>query len=167
MYRRIVALLLLPCVVLPQSGAAFGHAHGGHEPADHALRPHFHTSHDSPHTHHAHTHQAHSHQDGDDHRVEYGLAAEESDRGDSASPLSEHEHDSDAIYVHHVDIVVRPRTAACEVIGDLYLLFGLAEPQLSTALLVSLGHGAVGPSHPPPCGGYACPLYLWQRALLI
>src|SRR5260370_1019302 len=69
MYRRVLCLLLLPCVLLTQS-ASLGHCHGDTEPAGHDLRPHFHTNLTSSchghHGHHRHGPGGHHHHDDAD-----------------------------------------------------------------------------------------------------
>lgn len=166
MFRRILSLLLLPCVVLTQSGAAFGHTHSDDEPAGHGLCQHLHSSLGSA----DHDLGDHHHNPGDPcvlhHHDAEDTAEKDSQRGNHPDPLSEHEHDSDAIYVKIVDSVVRPRATISDLLAA-SLLWVSNGPQALAAVSVSPPHQAVDPTHrPPPCG-YDCPLYIWQLALLI
>ena len=99
MYRRIVSLILLPCVMMSQSASLFGHTHAGDEPAGDAVRPHIHLK---THTHgHAHSHGSH-HQEPLDRAPETGTRP-----GFPTEPLSD--HDSDAVYITAVDAVPSAR----------------------------------------------------------
>jgi hypothetical protein len=102
MLRRVVTLLLLPCLLLSQS-AAIGHAHGGSLPAGHDLRPHVHASFAVS------THDAHGHHDGHGCHHHHGEAV-----GHDADPVTavaqEHPvpHDHDAVYLP-AESTVAPR----------------------------------------------------------
>ncbi len=153
MYRRVVSIFLLPCVLLAQS-AALGHAHSGSQPAGHDLRPHFHTNRIS---YSCGGGSHHHHDDGDD------LPEPDTQPTPQPEPLSD--HDEDAVYVA-VDTVVSGRVQAgdddtrCQVwlLPALNLLaapYGLGEPPNSW-------------THPPPLlPASDCPLYLRQLTLLI
>ena len=157
MRRQIVSLLLLPCVVLTQSAFAFGHTHGENEPAGHGTRAHFHTS-ACPHHCHDSTHHHHDAVNGNDER--------DGQQDDRSAPVSEHPHDSDAVYVNKVDVVVRPHTTPYDelVLSCLWVPIGM---QLTGAVLDSSARPGICPSdRPPPCA-YDCPLYIWQLTLLI
>ena len=104
MYRRIVSLVLLPCVTLTQSATLFGHTHVGSQPAGDAFRPHIHLK---SHTHgHTHFHGTHSHDHL--HSKLNGSSETASQRGCPAEPLSD--HDSDAFYITGVDAVLGARS---------------------------------------------------------
>src|SRR5262245_36881514 len=92
MYRQVMSLILVPCVLLTQS-VAFGHSHGGREPAGHGLRPHFHTKLGSA---------GHHHHPGDTDAPEPGTPA--------AEPISD--HDADAVYLDVVSVVITDRLTA-------------------------------------------------------
>jgi hypothetical protein len=138
--------LLLPCLLLTQAGAALSHTHGGDDPAEHELRPHVHVHMpwDDSHSHH-HEHDV------------PGLPA---DHDHSPS-----DHDSDAVYVKSVDVLVRPHTIFADVLTASIAWNSLEWPGVS----MSLDHGlqTAYPALRPPPGGYDCPLYLLQLALLI
>lgn len=164
MLRRVVSLLLLPCVLLTQSAVVLGHAHAGQRLPGHDLRPHVHTqaaSHDHGHRHlhgHGHSHGTgahHYHDDEDAPQPRMPVAP-------SPEPLSH--HDSDALYFVGVDVVAGGRS----VVG----------PDLDTSSLwVALAPGGFARScrdsspqppycwHPPPKS--SCPLYVRLLALLI
>jgi len=146
MFRRCIIWLLLPCMLLTQAGAAFSHSHGNDEPAEHGLRPHFHV--------HLPWHHSHSH------HHDHGTPGSNARQNGPPS-----EHDSDAVYVHCIDVLVRPHTTLADVLSEPAAWNSLEWRGVS----VSLGHGlqtVIPPRHPPP-GGYDCPLYLFQLALLI
>lgn len=164
MYRRVVFLLLLPCVLLSQS-AALGHSHCGREPAGHDLRPHFHATPASNHHDPGHHHNGpdgHHHHDGD------GDAPAEPDSQPTQQPepLSEPEHNSDAVFINSVEVIVNERAAV-----DDYLAaspeWAAAGLNLPTGWWVDPHHKALNRTHAPPTRGFASPLYLWQLTLLI
>src|SRR5829696_9036925 len=105
MYRGLVSLLLLPCLLLSRS-AAFGHSHGGGEPAGHNSRPHLHVTStpNEPGSH--HHHRGHHHgPDGHHHHHEDGATPDDSlpFQGVQNEPISD--HDSDVIYLGEVDAI--------------------------------------------------------------
>jgi hypothetical protein len=162
MYRRVVSLFLLPCVLMIQS-AALGHWHDGREPAGHDFRPHFHTdrasSHEYGHHHHPPGGRHHRH-DGEE------LPEPETPPTTQPKPMSEGEHDSDALFIDRVDVVLRERSAfGNELAASLFC--AVAGSYLPTSLCTDPPREAVYWTHTPPPRGYACPLYLWQLALLI
>lgn len=166
MYQRVVSLLLLPCVLLTQS-AALGHSHGGSQPAGHNLRPHFHTnsssaprSDDHGHHHHGPDGHHHYHDDGDD------VPEPDTQPTPAPEPLSEQEHDSDAVYINRVDVVINDRPAVDDELAA-SLQWAAAGLHLPSAFWADPSHEAVNWTHAPPPSGYACPLYLWHLALLI
>jgi hypothetical protein len=172
MLRSIASLLLLPCVLLSQSAALCVHSHGGREPAGHDLRPHFHTNPVSAahsHGHHHHGSDGHHHHHGSDghHPHEGGDGPVEPDTRPipQPDPLSEHDHDSDAVYVACVDVILSGRSSLGEAaVSLLWVASGLCLPG---GLCPDRPQEALSWMHAPPPRGYACPLYLWQRALLI
>jgi hypothetical protein len=164
MFRRVVSLLLLPCVLLTPLAAVLGHAHAGQGLPGHDLRPHVHTrtaSHDHGHRHqhgHGHTHGTggqHDHHDDAD------APGPRTPTAPSPEPLSH--HDSDAFYVAGVDVVAGGRP----VVG----------PDLDTSSLwMAPAPGgnawACRGSSPPTCRWHppsesSCPLYVRHRTLLI
>ncbi len=157
MYRRVVSLILLPCVLLTQSAAALGHTHGGSQPTGHDLRPHFHTnsipaSHEHGHHHHGRD-DHHHHDEGDD-----------GDEPDTPEPLSD--HDSDAVFIPSVDVVINDRSAVDEELtgSPLWAPVGL---NLATALWADPPSVTANWTHPPPPAGCFCALYVRHLALLI
>src|SRR2546430_8789890 len=102
MYRRLVSLLFLLCLVLTQT-ASLSHSHGGNKPPGHDLRPHFHISprsehrcHEQGHHHHGPGGHHHHHHDGED------IAEPDALPRPQLGPLSD--HDFDAIYITRVAI---------------------------------------------------------------
>lgn len=157
MYRRVVSLLLLPCVLLTQS-AALGHCHGGNHPAGHDPRPHIHlnTVRHEPHGH-RHGPGGHHHHKSDTAPATATLPAPQ--------PEPPSDHDSDAIFFTDAS-AVPPRSAAGGPPGD--------SPEWATSWLnlsttlpwAGLPQVAANWCHPPPVGR-ACPLYVRHLALLI
>ena len=157
MSRRILSLLLLPCVLLSQA-ATFGHAHGGGEPVGHGLRPHFHAS-SAPHDHDHHCHASgghhHHHDDGDEGHAPV------------SEPVTPSEHDSDAVYIAGVEAVVNSRHSAIDY-ELMVLLDGIvAEFCLPAALTAAPPQTAVRWAHAPPPDGHTCPRYLRLLTLLV
>jgi hypothetical protein len=164
MFRKLLALLLLPCVLMSQS-AVFGHAHGGSEPAGHELRPHLHASRTS----HGH---AHSHEHGDEgHHHHHGTGHHAHDQGDQRSasdsqPVTPAEHDSDAVYLQCVDAVVASRVVAELEFPQLWdgVFDSWTPPDV---LAVAQSGDVIRCAHAPPLLAPSCPLYLRQLTLLI
>ena len=167
MYRRIVALILLPCLLLTQSVAALGHLHVGNQPVGHDLRPHFHTNlassrHD--HGHHHHGPDRHHHDQHDD----GGAPAEpDSQAAQQPGPLSGSEHDSDAVFVDGVNVVFKTRSVANDDELAASLLWPTAGSFLSISLLTDPSQKVLNWAHLPPLLGSGCPLYLRKLTLLI
>lgn len=169
MFRKILALLLLPCMLISQS-AVFGHAHGGSEPTGHGLRPHLHAAgtsrgHGHPHQaaggHRHHSHGHHSHEHGHHHHDDEG---QHSTTG--SPPVTPSEHDSDAVYIHCVDAVAVSRVAVeLEFPVLMGWVFNSTSPADVLAFAVSSEAGRW--ANAPPLRGPACPLYLRQLTLLI
>lgn len=167
MYRRLVSLLLLPCLLLTQS-AALGHAHGGATPVGHESRPHFHTVPASAaHSHsgdghdghsHGHAHHRHPHTDADD---VPGPDLHQVPAGESPS-----DHDSTAVYTTSIDLAATERSSAdSDPAGS--------SPWADAWLNQSLTFFSASPpeaanrAHPPPDSGYSCPRYVRHLTLLI
>src|SRR5688572_12890353 len=90
MYRRVVALVLLPCLLLTQP-ACFAHVHGGDQLAGHDLCPHFHAN-TTPHSHgHHHGHGGRHHHHEGEH--------EDQDPVSLPHDVPSSDHDEDAVYV--------------------------------------------------------------------
>lgn len=174
MLRRVVSLLLLPCLLLAQS-APLAHAHGRATPSGHESRPHVHLGlaavvFDENHEHsaagHRHSHGAggHHHHDADSRAT----LAPDSISGDAAgiglAPCQPGEHDSDAVFVSTADAVAS-RASAESAASELVWLTTLALVVTDFDLfpLTSTPH------HPPSPDARASdrPLYIRHSALLI
>lgn len=147
MLRRVVCVLLLPCVLLTQS-AALGHAHAT-TPTGKAPRPHFHTGLTSLGHDHHHGPGGQHHHDAEDELPHEQLP----------------DHDEDAVFLNAVDAVVTgwvltdaDTAAAFPVVPDLGQRAAFAPVPLTAA-----SHRP----HPPPDDGLPCPLHVRHRALLI
>ena len=163
MYRRVVSLFLLPCVLLTQS-AALGHSHGGNQPAGHDLRAHIHTdlaffsqAHDHGH-HHGPDCPGHHHHDGDD--------APEPGKQPPSPPEPLSDHDSDAVYISSVDVVVSKRSSVENAL-TVSALWAAVVWDSSADLLANPPHQVANWTDDLPPSGCACPLYIRQLALLI
>lgn len=162
MLRRVVALLLVPCVLLPQA-AAYGHTHSGGQPTGHDLRPHVPTappSHDHGHHHPGGLHHGHHHHH-DDHVAPHPGVGMDADR--ESVPASD--HDSDAVYVSPDVAVLRPHAAHETVASD-----GGDRIAWDTAFDAAFGRPrrvTRAPAHPPPGAAPPYPLYVRHLALLI
>ena len=164
MYRRVVSLLLLPCVLLTQSAAVFGHAHGGVQPAGHDLVPHLHTNPVPTGHHHDHNGGHHHGNGGHNHDVVDEVAPDAPVTPPTQSPAPLPEHDSDSIYFHATDAVAVERSelpVGSSVFWTAFAcdLFSEAHVGGSTHLMVC--------AHPPPRLGHVCPLFIRHLALLI
>lgn len=167
MFRRIVSLLLLPCLLLTQSAGLYGHAHADLLLPGHDKRPHFHTQ-TVPTAHDARGNRARDHYHGHGgrhHHHDAFAVTTETDSHRTLLPESHSDHDSNAVYVTSVDAVVTGRCAP-DVGAD-------TSPLWATSALSNLGRLWPSPSrhpqkwrHPPP-PGRACPLYLLHLTLLI
>jgi len=142
--------------------AVFGHSHGAREPAGHDFRLHLHTERGT--TRHEHSHNHHG-RDGHHHGHDHGDAPAEPDS--QGVPLSEDSHDSDAIYINEVEVALSQRSALGEKLANnplsadcgLYLPTRFCQqPAQQVVFRFALA--------PPHCG-FACPIYVWQGALLI
>jgi hypothetical protein len=167
MYRSVVALFLLPSVLLTQL-AAVGHSHYDSQPAGHDLRPHFHTGRAAPHHGQGHHHHGdhhhgpgshHHHHDDADHAAESGTAPIV-----QPNPLSEDHHDSDAIFLDRIDVVVNNYFAGGIEASHTWVAVW---PNLSAERPAKPAREAVFQTHGPPTGGHHCPIYLWQLTLLV
>lgn len=164
MFRKLLTLLLLPCVLMSQS-AVFGHAHGGSEPAGHELRPHLHTSgtsHEHDHSQ-EHADEGHHHHHGPGHHA-HGQKEQRSDS--NSQPVTPAEHDSDAVYLQCVDAVVASRVV---VELEFPLLLGGAFDSWNPTDVPTVPQSVdyIRWAHAPPLLGPSCPLYLRQLSLLI
>ncbi len=162
MHRRVVSLLLLPCILLTQL-AALGHSHGGSGLAGHDHRPHIHlkpaaTRHDHSHHHHGDGHH-HHHADAVD-----KLADSDAPPTQQPQPFSDDEHGSDAIFLDRVDAVVNNSPA--EGIRA-SLRWTAVWSCLPAELRASPARVVVLQTHGPPSRGDHCPIYIWQLTLLI
>ncbi|MFH1300626.1 MAG: hypothetical protein ABIK07_06160 [Planctomycetota bacterium] len=104
MNRRICSLILMPWILLTQS-VAFGHSHGGNQPAGHDLRAHIHlnqSSIDDSHGH-VHHHGLDRHNHHDDHHSDH----EKKNSSQFESPL---DHDSSALYLSSHDVISASRS---------------------------------------------------------
>lgn len=105
MYRQLVSLFLLPCMVLTQSASLLGHAHAGQRLAGHDLRPHVHAKAESAGHEHGHRHSPgthHHHHDAD---------AEPEAPSVPAPKEPPSDHDSDAFFVSGVEAVTGGRSS--------------------------------------------------------
>lgn len=169
MLRRLVSLLLLPCLLLTQS-ATLVHGHGVGTPVGHSSRPHVHAnliafSGDSQEHSHGHQH-LHRHQDTRIHHDSLSSCALDGDASSelALSPVSDADHDTDAIYVSTLDVVSASKLAADETASKLVLttLFVVAPRVVVAAEAWRL-------KTPPPVGDSAVhrELYIRHLALLI
>ncbi len=158
MFRRVVTLVLLPCVLMTQSAAVMGHAHAGSQPADHALFPHIHLG-SVPFGHsHDHGPDGHHHPHDDD-----------DDQSDDSLPIQQPEpppeHDSDAVFVVAMDAVVAESSSEGEDVGATVWLTVDPDSDLRTSYAASTLSAICG--HPPPQMDSFGPLYVRHLALLI
>ena len=160
MLCRVVSLLLLPCLLLTQSVAVFGHAHGGGQPAGHDLRPHLHSNLVAVASHDAHGHghvgQHHHHDDAND--------TLEPDTQPTPPAVPPSDHDTDAVYVTATDAVVAERSGlTTQVESAGWLSFPDSAPFAACH--------AAPPVRPVVCGrpppSQLCPLYIRHLALII
>lgn len=160
MLKRVVSLLLLPCVLLTQSAAMLGHSHGSGQPPGHDLRPHIHTN-PSPHHEHGHHHHGpdghHHHHDGD-HDPEPGTHP-------TSQPEPVSDHDSDAVFITSVDVVINDRVLMDDEspASPQWVAAGLNQ---STAFSADPARRMAHWTHPPPPSNCVCPLYIRHLALL-
>src|SRR5262245_2637553 len=150
MYRGVVSLFLLPCL-LPAQSAGLGHCHTGDRPGEHDPRPHIHTNPPATgHGHHRHGHHGpdghhhgHHHHDDADHHPGDGPEPVTPSPQPEPSP----DHDDGAAYVA-VDAFLSGRGP----VGD---EGGRAAPGLVPALVTAAPRtgpcrDAVPWSRPPP-----------------
>jgi hypothetical protein len=163
MYRRVLSLLLLPCIVLTQS-AVLSHSHGGSRPAGHDLRPHFHTGLSADPHHHEHGHHHHGHGGHHHHHHEDGDGSPEPDSPPTPAPEPLSGHDSDAVFVGLVDAVLNVRSADDQPAASALwfsLGFNLSFPSVNSS------QEAIHWTRPPPTSASDCPLYVRHLTLLI
>jgi hypothetical protein len=80
-------------------------------------------------------------------------------------PWSPHEHDTDAVYINRVDVILGGRSSVADESAT--SLPWIALPDLPTAILANPPREVQRRSHPPPALGDPCPLFLRHLALLI
>ena len=149
MFRRSIAILLLPSLLLPPA-ATLGHTHQNGPPADHA-RPHLHLASHS----HGHHHGVNGHHHDDE------------DHDTSISATSRHQdpqpnHDEDAIFL---SLDAFGYMSAENEAADSTRFLGM----MPTSFLASCpthSRFAQRP-HPPPAPHSDCPRYLRHLTLLI
>lgn len=153
MFRRVVSLLALQCVVLGQMvPVVFAHAHEGGQPAGHGSHPHAHLNPPrSSHGHHEHDCDGRHHDHTDD------------DCPSVPRPEEPSDHDSDAVYVAGADAVLTNRVAGDE--GRLASFAGIGFSIPVVVVRAGLDHTTVNQNHPPP--GQTCPIYVRHLAILI
>ncbi|MCI0458241.1 MAG: hypothetical protein L0Z62_14850 [Gemmataceae bacterium] len=159
MYRRVVCLLLMPCLLLTQA-ASVGHCHGGFEPAGHELRPHFHTQPPPVRQDHHHGHGGHHHHHDD------GDEVPEPDTQPTPQPEPLSDHDSDAVFITSVDVVLNARSAVDDGLTASSLL-AAGGSNLFIAFWPDPPNESANWTHSPPSSGCSCPLHVRHRALLI
>jgi hypothetical protein len=154
MYRRVVALILLPGLLLAQP-AVLGHAHGHDQPVGHDLRPHFHANlAPADHGHHHHGPDGHRHHHHDEH--------DDGPAGPAAQSGPVPDHDADAVFVTDVTAVPVERNPVAD--GSVLLTWLL--PSFEACWTRGTDLALVSP-HPPPIPSTSCPLYVRQLTLLI
>lgn len=162
MYRRVVSLFLLPYVLLTQA-AAFGHSHGGSQPAGHDLRPHIHTTR-AP-AGHRHDHGRHHHGGGGHHHDADNVTSDAPTTPTFPHPEPLPDHDSDAIYINAADVVVERSKPASEIAPSVW--WTAAEADVFAKDWADPPAHSAFCGHPPPLYGQFCPLYIRHLALLI
>jgi hypothetical protein len=154
MYRRVVSLLLFPCLLLNQA-AGLGHCHPSGQPMGHDLCPHFHThlSLESFGCFGGHGHDPACHDDDDDDDAEA-----------QPGPLSD--HDADAVFVVAVAPLLAERGATGVEPAHPAVWYAIESGSFACSCD---GRAAQLPYsfHGPPAGVSDCPLYLRQLVLQI
>lgn len=163
MYRRVLSLLLLPCVLLTQS-VAFGHSHVGGQPAGHDLREHIHTNPVVVDSHNAHGHRHHHGPGGHHHHHDDVTDTAEPNAQPKPQPEQPSDHDTDAIFVNATDAVMVERSEAVTQVESLnWWSFSDSAPFAACDAVPPIR--SVICAHPPP--GQLCPLYIRHLSLLI
>lgn len=145
------SLILMPWMLLTQS-VAFGHSHGGNQPAGHDLRAHIHlnqSSIDDSHSH-SHHHGLDKHSHHDDHHSDH-------EKQNSSQFESPFDHDSSALYLSSNDVISGSRSTikteikvlvqwdsmGCDLSSDslqqtepVWCLYGCAPPDSDSPLFV-------------------------------
>lgn len=167
MSRRVVSVVILPCLLLTQSAALLGNAHASLLLPGHDVRPHLHLitpsgSHrDHHHSGHEHHHAGHS--AGHHHKHKHVEVAESQPVSDKPEQPADHQHG--LIFVDAQDVVINGRfeisagsTLSLDVVAgnDHFCL-----DRLQSQIQVFANYW-----HPPP-SGLCCPIYLFQLSLLI
>jgi len=157
MYRCVVAIVLLPCLLLTQL-AVVGHFHGT-QPAGHDLHPHFHVA--KPAAPQGHRHGPgghHHHHDVDDDEQEPTPKAPSQTKPSS-------NHDDDVIYP-----VVDLSTGSGQTIDDAVRGCSWVLPSLNLSFDWVVSERDCSPPRPHPSphsDNSECPLYVRHLALLI
>ena len=158
MYRCLVFIFLLPCLLMSQS-ASFGHVHSGHQPLEHNLRPHLHLNTAQS----THKHEHHHHHGDDSHHHPHdempGDNAQATGTTES-EPLSN--HDSTAVYVDAIDVINHVNPTVFELDQRSVLV---AESKL--AILAYYPVREAISCHSPPGWDQHCPLYVQHLTLVI
>lgn len=155
MYRRVVSLFLLPCVLLAQS-ASLGHAHGSSQPSDHILRPHVHVKLEK---------QAHSHSHGTEshhHHHDVAMPTESAIPDEQPEPT----HDSDAVYVSAIDLVVL-QSSLVLVKDQSSVFLSVVELAILASSFDCNQVAAAICSHPSPFNVQHCARYIQLLTLII
>ena len=153
MRLKILSALLIPCVLLTQSAIAFGHSHGGDEPAGHGERAHLHfdwfgsdSGHECKHHHKGHSHHGHG--------------GRHASSAESQSP-----HDSDAVYFPDVDWGTSPQISIVNGLSLSLMCVAFTGTTPSVEIGIPARPAILG-AHGPPYG-FDCPSYLSHLALLL
>jgi hypothetical protein len=162
MIRRLVALVLTPCVLLSQT-VLITHAHASASQLDHDLLPHFHTQSMVPdHSH----HHLDNDLDDDSNHLHHGLGGDEETEPEIASESqSEIPHDHDAVYINSVDSSTNNR-AATAIHSSVFWNSLPVAPYAGTGPTMRSA-SMIGRTHGPPRSCRDHPLYLDHLALLI
>ena len=164
MLRRVVCLLLLPCMLLTQSAALFGHAHDGLRLPGHDFRPHFHTQPVAAGNDSDRSHNRGRHHDADSlHHHDEVLTAQATATSD-LEPQSD--HDFDAVYVTSVEVAANGRCVTNDG-ADISPLWAAAAAINFVGIWPNPSLYLAKERHPPPPTGSSCPLYVLHLALLI
>lgn len=157
MFRKVIALLLLPCLLVSQL-ASLGHAHTGLVASDHGAYNHIHVAVSE------HHHEHHGHEHGHDHHGDAGVRSNDQHQSQELSvTLPPTDHDSDAIYIGNFEAFSTSRVVLSHKLdtSSCWALPSLFSPIHHAPLRGS------GSSLPLVVARYSCPLYLQHLSLLI
>ena len=155
MNRNLVSLLLIPFVLLTQS-VTCGHSHAVNQPVEHDLRAQAHLDLSADDEQHGHSHGNHSHTHaGTDH-----------DHDQPVTPGVEtpFDHDSSAVYLNSIDLIVGTRSSISLNLNDL-LQWSLPVTDLSIDAAVS--YGPERSVHDCALSDPDTPLFIRHHAFLI